>query len=94
MANIVIVSTTNSIKFEFNDYASALNSKKMALSKLSVIKINLEPNDVCVTLNIFDDISLIMSFDGAVGTKKVDTVNTVAPTSNSDLYDKLIALIG
>jgi hypothetical protein len=34
-----------------------------------------------------------ISFDGSTGTMQVDSVDGVAPTSNSDLYDKLIALI-
>ena len=33
-----------------------------------------------------------VTFDG-VGGLQIDSINGVAPTSNSDLYDKLIALI-
>lgn len=40
----------------------------------------------------YGDAKFAFTFDGATRTQ-VDSVNGVAPTSNSDLFDKLIATL-
>lgn len=90
MANVIVTSTTNSILIDFGAYYPAIiNTRKIALTKAHIIfsyrsnfvELHIEPNDLAI------------SFEGGENTMKVDSINGVAPTSNSDLYDKLIALI-
>jgi len=99
MANLVITSTTNSIVIDNGVYAGiegalGVIQKKATFRKDDLRRIALAPSDANVNVFLIEQGMLfILSFDGASGTMQVDTVNGVAPTSNSDLYDKLIALI-
>lgn len=92
MANIVITSTTNSIKVDFGDYAASLGMSKGVWRKEQV-RFNLKPSNLFVEALIYNEPPFAVSFDGSTGTLQVDSIDTVTPTSNSDLYDKLIALI-
>ena len=91
MANIVITSTTNSIKVEFNDYSTILNMVKGTWGKSYLQSVLLRTDGVLVDLLAQPD--WLVSFDGSVGTFQIDTIDGVAPTSNSDLYDKLIVFL-
>lgn len=92
MANIVVVSTTNSIKVDFGVYANTLGISKKTWHK-SDVHFGLNPSNEYVTVLEFRVPSFAVSFDGSSSTLQIDSINGVAPTSNSDLYDKLIALI-
>jgi len=92
MANIVITSTTNSINVEFNTYSSGVGMTKGAWNKTR-ITFQLEYADNFVDVLVIGEPSWPISFDGSTGTLQIDSINGVAPTSNSDLYTKLIALI-
>ena len=92
MANIVVTSSTNSIKVVFNTYASAIGIEKGSWSK-DYIRFNLKASNAFVEALIHGETGWAVSFDGSTGTFQVDSIDGVAPTSNSDLYDKLIALI-
>jgi len=98
MANVVITSTTNSIVIDNGVYAGiegalGVIQKKATFRKDDVRRIALSPSDANVNVFLIEQGMLfVLTFDG-VGGMQVDTVNGVAPTSNSDLYDKLIALI-
>ncbi len=92
MANIVITSTTNSIKVDFNDLANAAGVKKGVWNK-GRITFELDLLDSKVRVLVVGEAVWLVSFDGSSSTLQIDTINSVAPTSNSDLYDKLIALI-
>jgi hypothetical protein len=91
MANIVVTSTTNSIKVEFNDYSTILNMAKGTWGKGYIQSVLLRTDGVLVDLLGQPD--WLVSFDGSVGTFQIDTIDGVAPTSNSDLYDKLIVFL-
>jgi hypothetical protein len=92
MANLVITSTTNTINVSFNDLSVPVGIKKGCWNKTR-ITFNLAPSDLIVKVLVIGESSWAISFDGSSGTLPVDSVNGVAPTSNSDLYDKLVALI-
>lgn len=90
MANIVITSTTDSIKIDFGDcfIDGKIRVKEAYFGKSKLIANN---NDAYVEL--FNGVdSFDVSFDGNNGWQ-VDTINAVAPTSNSDLAAKLSVLI-
>ena len=91
MANIIITSTTNSIKVDFGIHSTQLNTSKGTWRKSHVLNILLRNDGVMIDIESQPD--WLVSFDGAVGTFQIDSVDGVTPTSNSDLYDKLIALI-
>lgn len=90
MANIVITSTTNSIKIVWNNQAEQWSKECWHKSSAHFC---LEKNNLFIQAIEDNGTSIALSFDGATGTKQVDSVDGVEPTSNSDLYDKLIALI-
>lgn len=92
MANLVVVSTINSVKFEANDYASAFGWSKRTRLKSSLITITLHPNLVEYLVGTTDKYYIHYTTN-AYNALIVDSIDSVAPTSNSDLYDKLIALI-
>lgn len=93
MANIVITSTTNSIKIVFNTYTSnTLIPEKSCWHKSSTY-FTLCNGSSCVAASEDNGMDIDLSWNGSTGTMQVDSVDGVAPTSNSDLYDKLIALI-
>lgn len=92
MANIVITSTTNSIKVVFNTYASVTIPEKEAWHKPTT-HFKLMFGNAYVKATEDNESDYDLSWNGSTGTLQVDSVDGVAPTSNSDLYDKLIALI-
>lgn len=91
MANIVVTSTTDSILVVFNIYATPLNIIKGCWNKGYINSFLLRNDGVIV--DIENQADWLVSFDGSGGTFQIDSINGVAPTSNSDLYDKLNALI-
>ena len=96
MANVTIVSTANSIKVDLGIYAAvpAIGYSKVTIPKDKLIDIKLKSDNSFVEAVVLNDGKWTVSFDDSVVTAlKVDSVDAVAPTSNSDLYDKLIALI-
>jgi len=98
MANLVVTTAGNAIRVDFNDYSAALGGK---------ISASYDKNDLKIIAEYSDHIALVMS-DGAYSERWaltcnasysgdqffiVDTVNTVAPTSETDLRKKLDALM-
>jgi hypothetical protein len=100
MAYIVMTSTTNTIKCDNGVYsgvsgALGVMQKKATFRKDEVFRFSLSPDEsyVQVLFKSRTNAQFLFSFNGATGTLQVDTIDGVAPVSNSDLYDKLIALI-
>ena len=93
MPNIVITSTTNSIRVVFNDLASSAGLEKGSWDKSHIISFTLAENDEYVRAEIANDQTWNMVSSASGGNMIVDTVAGVGPSSNSDLYDKLIALV-
>ena len=92
MANIVVTSDSNTIKVDFGDYYPTYYPVSIAYyNRNGVEKVELYSDGLKVhILGGAKDWEL--SYDGSFGFQ-VDTVDTVAPTSNSDLCDKIAALI-
>lgn len=91
MANIVITSTTDRVDVVFNDYSASLGMISGSWGKDKIIAVLNKTDRVAMIIQ--DEKEWLVSFDGTAGTFQVDTIDTVAPTSNSDLYDKLKVLI-
>ena len=91
MANITIVSTANSLQIDFGDYAAVLEETKGVWVKSNIL--SFREKTWYVEVNIIEEKQWHVSFDGAVDTFQIDLINTVAPTTNADLFLKLQALI-
>lgn len=91
MANVTIITTTNTIEVDFGVYADDLAISKGVWRKSSVIYINL--NDNHIYLKIRDGNEWVLNYSTQSKGFIVDTIDGVAPTSLSDLYDKLKVLI-
>lgn len=93
MANTVITSTTNLIKFVFDEDISIRGYPKAAYKKSQVFEIELHANYVSL---IFINGTGSFEVTNSTNTSKflkIDSVDGVAPSSLSDLYDKIEALI-
>jgi len=92
MANLVITSTTNSIKVDFGVLGVGQVPKKGTFHHEHIVSFKLEPADAYVRATTVGELEWQLSFNGVKGLQ-VDSINGVSPTSNSDLFDKLSALI-
>lgn len=90
MANITIVSTTNSIQVDFGDYSSSIGVTCGSYNKAAINHISCDADVIFIYL--INGGVWKVDFDGS-NAYKIDSVDSVAPTDNSDLYQKLIALI-
>lgn len=93
MANIVITSTTNTLKIVFNTLASSAGLEKGTWRKDKIINFTLAKSDEYVQADIVEGESWNMAYSASGGNMVVDSIDAVSPSSNSDLYDKLIALV-
>lgn len=96
MANIVITGVNGYIKVVFNDLSSASKMTKGYFNRNGIAEvIELSSGGVVITLSHSKGMATAyqVSFDGNNGGMQIDTVDGTAPTSDSDLADKLGALI-
>lgn len=91
MANIVITSTTNTISVQFNDYSTMLGMQEGTWAKHAITAIIWVNGYISIFID--DEKEWQVSFDGSGTSLQIDTIDTVTPTSNSDLYNKLKVLI-
>lgn len=92
MANITITSTTNSIHVNFGVYSTALETIQQTWNKSAVQNFR-QTTDTCIMVTIRGEREWCVTWDGASGSFQIDSINGIAPTSNSDLFTKLEALI-
>ncbi len=91
MANITITTTANCFIVDTGVYyPTVTKSAKSSFNKLTVT-FHLDATFVKVYVGALN--SWALTFDGSAGSLQVDTVNGVAPISNADLFDKLVASI-
>lgn len=92
MANIVVTSTANHIKVDFGDYYPTYYPVDIAYYNANLVeKVELYSNMVIVHLSGGNK-DWELSYDGSAGFQ-VDTIDGATPSSNSDLCDKIGALI-
>lgn len=90
MANIVVTSTTNSIKAVFNDLSSSAGMEKGAWSKG---RFHFELLSDRIIVDYAGMHAWEVCYSTTDGAMIIDSVDTVSLSSLSDLYDKLVALI-
>lgn len=93
MPNTVVTSTTNSIKVVFNDDSSKVGIDKGTWNKSAVTSFKLYTDHV--SAETIDAVGRWIVDDGtnSIGALIIDSVDGASPSSLSDLYDKLVALI-
>jgi len=96
MAFITVTDTANNILVDFGVYSGVIPSVlySKAPFRKTAVTFQLAADESFVRVEARNGQSWSISFDGAGEILQIDSINAVAPTSNSDLYDKLIALIG
>lgn len=92
MANITITSTDSALTVNYGDYSQIIGLKTEKMNR-SNVSIALSEDGTYIEFNM-TKWGLWLSHDGHGATRKVDSVNGVAPTSTADLFDKLASLIG
>lgn len=90
MANIVITSTTNSIRFDFGTLYSRSGHRKSCFRKDAVASIDLDESGNFTSFCLKSGEVFNLTYNSGM---MVDSVDASAPSSNSDLADKLMALI-
>ena len=93
MANIVITSSTDFIYVDFGVYATNVGFIKGAWRKDKIIHFALTVGNTAVIADTLSGGKFDFSWVASGGNLVVDLVNGIAPISNPDLYDKLVALI-
>ena len=92
MANIVITSTSYTVKVQFNDYSSRTKIKVASFRRNEISEVVEKDDEDLVTVMMLDDNSFDLSFNGSQYAMTVATVDGVAPTDNDHLFDLLEAL--
>ena len=95
MAKLVVVSTGTRLTVTFNDYAAAIGSDKTSYHKENIAEIDLNSDHVQVYMSVTNE-TLLLTWDATyIGSDFfiIDSIDTVAPTSLSDLFDKLTAIM-
>lgn len=98
MANITVSTTGNSIVIVFNDYSTIVSATKKSYLITDIVEVELDTDVVVVVMRGANSIKKwYLTYDNTYTGNDyfiIDTVNGVAPTSESDLFDKLTALRG
>lgn len=94
MANLVVTSTTNSIKVVFNTLGEAANLKESTWNKSHIVNIDLSYNGNFVFISTSNGVDWKVSYVANDDTQNViDSVTGVTPTSQQHLCDMLNVLI-
>ena len=93
MAFITVTDTANTIHVDFGVYAGLVAPYKKAIFHKNVISFQIAADESFVRVEDRSGQSWTVTYNGAGETLQIDTINAVAPVSNSDLYDKLVSLL-
>jgi len=98
MAYLSVTPVGDSILVDFGVYAGAQVPTgyvpiKRVFPKTELV-LTLVPDSAYIEAQtVYNGLTFPVTFNGASGSFKVDSVNGVAPASNADLFDKLLALL-
>lgn len=93
MANTVITSNGDRINIVFNDDFNISKQRQVTCHK-SVVSLDFSKSGDSVSITILGASTYNSSFSGSINnTIKIDSVNGVAPVSNSNLYTMLESII-
>ena len=87
MANLVLTTTANTVKVDFNDLADHYTEATWAKDQISSVHMH----STYVVVRMKNEQRWLCSYDDTK--MQIDSIDAVAPTSTEDLYTKLIAMI-
>jgi len=90
--NLVITKTAFTVTVDFNIYKDHLKIKKASFRRDEISEIVEAHDGNFVTLIMLDGNEFKISFNAVDGAMIVDLIDTFAPISNDDLFDKLVLL--
>lgn len=93
MANLVVTSTTSCILVAFNSLGTYSNMIKGIWQKQD-ISFERDISDEFVSVYVKDRDPWQVTYNSSNMGLQIDSINASAPTSNSDLFDKLSTLVG
>lgn len=93
MANLVITHTQDYIKIVSNNHSKFLKYHTKYYQKTELRSVELSPDDDYVLIEMKDNHEFRLSYDGNGDAIQVDSIQTAAPTSNTDLATKLSNLM-
>ena len=88
MANLVITTSTNNFLVDFGIYSGLLGYKKGSFQKANLV-FQLMQDESFVRVENIQGENWAISFNSMDEALVVDSIDGIAPTSNSDLFDKL-----
>lgn len=92
MSKITITSNDTTVTVNYGDYSEYIGFKSEKMNRANVaLALSEDGSYVEFTMTKW---ALWLSHDGHGATRKVDSVNGVAPTDTEDLFTKLATLIG
>ena len=92
MANLVITSTDYTVKVDFNIYSEDANIKSESFRRNEISEVKERFGGTHITVVMLDGNDFDVSYNTYKHAMVVDTIDGVAPTSNDDLFNKLVAL--
>ena len=92
MPNVVITSDANKIKIVSNGLIKGFDTAAFRITDLASVESHTTPKGTFITMRFDDGEEVSFDHTEARG-PKVDTVNEVSVSSNTDLCEKLEALI-
>lgn len=92
MANIEVTTTATRFKVSFNDLCSLSGFKKRTFF-IEDVNFDLACDDAFVRATVKGEREWLLTWDGEGETMQIDSIDDVAPTSNEDLYNKLVAIL-
>lgn len=93
MANIVITSDAIQVHVDFGGYAAQAHIHDTSFKRSDISKVEVPESDDYISVVMSNGDSFDISHNGTSGAMTVDSVDSVAPTSNLDLRDKINALV-
>ena len=93
MANVVVTSTSLVVSADFGDYASGVGMTKGSWQRSSITSVVLNNSSDWIEVRTKDNSRWQICYSAYANSLIIDSVNGVAPSSNSDLYDKIVALM-
>ena len=93
MPSLTITKDPIQVHVDFNGYASFVNYEQTSFRRADISLVDLSVSSGFVRVVMASGAKFDVSYNDATGALKVGFIDGVAPTSNSDLRDKINALV-
>lgn len=93
MPSLTITKDPIQVHVDFNGYASAVNYEETSFRRADISLVDLSESNGFVRVIMASGSKFDVSYTDTAGALKVGLIDGVVPTSNSDLRDKINALV-